>query len=402
MLERFFATQPDGAKMVKKLEEAQNATNGDPEKLKPDVAPFILAAWLSEHGFAFPSMTFGGDLSSWFSAGKSTSVKEMGENLKSVIEMAKAIVRNTIAQQELLQKQANRNKGGLIMNPELVKKQILSSLGLQIENLNAQIKKLNKKIMATTTDPRYNNIYSKMDPANVKGTAITKPKNPDLVNLSEFMGGVLGYYTKNKLPKDVDYLKQITTDFFNLVNKPDNIYAKISTTPAGSLGSMLKEEGRNALPLLSRMTQNAKKYWSSFMGGKVPNAAPANAPFDVLNPQGNPQLQAKAVQNAAQAAANAKPRGIFGSMKNRLKSAGSWFTQKLGFKTAEQKAAEHAAMAKAAGRPPDRATLQALVENPISLYNRNAKGLVLRSPGRPSAGDPTVVTRTRKNRSHRR
>ena len=366
----FLAVLPSGKQIIAALKK------GGLFIASPFLLPIIFAAWLWEHGFVFPKLDgLGGliDLSDWFSASNDATVKEIGNLLKMASDIAKRVITNTIAEQEFLQKQVNQKT----RTQESVKDQILNSLDSQIKNIQSTFDELRVKVNKIVNNHEFKEIFTKM----------TLDANPDydlnapaLEQLNDLLNGVQAFYeAKAKtedatapMKADVEKFKKIRANFKEIVELPQNIRNEIANTPAAAVGKKLKELGIKARSRLAQMGQKISKSFSNF-GSRVAGV------FGLQQTMSNAN-RAKAaaavgrgnlvINNPIGAGNQTKKKSWRNRLSNAYSSAKSFFTRK--------------------------APAQPTGPNPgLNVY----KSPKLR---RPSAGDPTVAARTRKNRSHRR
>ena len=394
----FLAVLPSGKQIIAALKK------GGLFIASPFLLPIIFAAWLWEHGFVFPKLDgLGGliDLSDWFSPSNNATVKEIGKQLKMASDIAKRVITNTIAEQEFLQKQVNQKT----RTQESVKDQILNSLDSQIKNIQITFDNLRVEVNKIVNNHEFKEIITNM---GLEANPDYDFKAPTLDKLNDLLNGVQAYYEKAAdsenatapTKADVEKFKKIRANFKEIVELPQNIRNEIANTPAAAVGKKLKELGIKARSRLAQMGQKISKSFSNF-GSRVAGV------FGLQQTMSNAN-RAKAaaavgrgniVINTPIGAGNqTKKKSWRNRLSNAYSSAKSFFTRKA---PAQPTGPNPGLNVYKSPKPNPKypRDLQALVENPISLYNSNSKYLTLR---RPSVGDPKVAARTRKNRSHRR
>jgi hypothetical protein len=303
------------------------------------MAPLVFAAWLYEHGFAFPkldSMTGGLiDLSDWFSAGKTPASKAIGQKLKLATEIAKRVITNTIAEQELLQRQVNQRTRKL----ESVKAQILYSLDGQIENIKTTFEDLTKETLDIFNDPDYLDILVDM---NLEDTSSLNVNMPALKNLNTMLNAVQKFYetiaeaddAKASDKANVDKFKKIRENFKEIVELPQKIRAAVAAADPPLVGKVLKEQGIKARSRLAQMGQKVGQFFSNTRSrlGSLFTRKATNANKEVAanrglltNPIGseNPGFRGRPNVPVGSNQTKKKP-----TLWNRVKGLGSYFSRK--------------------------------------------------------------------------
>jgi len=291
------------------------------------MAPLVFAAWLYEHGFAFPkldSMTGGLiDLSDWFSAGKTPAVKAIGVKLKLATEIAKRVITNTIAEQELLQRQVNQRT----RTQDSVKAQILHSLDGQIENIKTTFKDLTEETLDIFNDPDYLDILADM---NLEDTSSLNVNMPALKNLNTMLNGIQKFYEKVAEADDakasdkanVEKFKKIRENFKEIVELPQKIRAAVADAAPPLVGKVLKDQGIKARSRLAQMGQKVGQFLTNTRSalGSLFTRKATNANKAV------PVNRNAVAYNNPIGAGNAPPKKK--TFRNRLGNVFSYFSRK--------------------------------------------------------------------------
>jgi hypothetical protein len=275
------------------------------------LSPLILAAWLYNHGFnlniKLDGLTGGLiSLEDFFLGGNQPAVKEIGRKLKMAIDIAKRVVTNTIAEQELLQRQVNQKT----RTEESVKQQILASLDSQIANIKTTLANLSADIKQVTVDPEYDNLIDEIDFTGYKAKATNSANAVVMAELNMLLDSIQKAYEgmaqgeeATVSQKNVEKFKQIRKNFDDMINLPKKIRDEIAKTAAPGVGAKLKELGRNARSRTAKMGYNVGQFFSrsknriaSFFGRgqtmsnanrlKKEAAAAANRGLSYTNPIG--------------------------------------------------------------------------------------------------------------------
>ena len=234
------------------------------------LSPLILAAWLWDHGFnlniKLDGLTNGLiSLEDWFLAGSHPAVKEIGRKLKMATDIAKRVVTNTIAEQELLQRQVNQRT----RTQESVKQQILASLDSQIANIKTTLANLSADIKQVTVDPEYDNLINEIDFTGYKRKASNSNNAVLMAELNLLLDSIekafegMAFGEEMVVAKaNVEKFKQIRKNFDNMINLPQKIRNEIAKTAASAVGAKLKELGRNARSRTAKFGYNLGQLFS--------------------------------------------------------------------------------------------------------------------------------------------
>ena len=299
------------------------------------LSPLILAAWLWDHGFnlniKLDGLTNGLiSLEDWFLAGSHPAVKEIGRKLKMATDIAKRVVTNTIAEQELLQRQVNQRT----RTQESVKQQILASLDSQIANIKTTLANLSADIKQVTVDPEYDNLIDEIDFTGYKRKASNSNNAVLMAELNLLLDSIEKAYEGMAFGEEmvvakanVEKFKQIRKNFDNMINLPQKIRNEIAKTAASAVGAKLKELGRNARSRTAKFGYNLGQLFSrgkntiaSLFGRQqtMSNAnrlkieeAKSRLPQNPLMAKQNPNIFAKA------SAANAAKSGGVGTVTKK-------------------------------------------------------------------------------------
>jgi hypothetical protein len=290
------------------------------------LAPLIFAAWLWENGFTFPNLTkLGGgliSLSDWFLGGNNPTVKAIGIKLKQAEDIAKRVITNTIAQQELLQRQVNQK----VMDQLTVKKQVIMTLELQIANIDATYLELAAAVEAATNDPAYKKIVDDLGLTTAVKEVDTPSKGDVLEKLNELLNGIQKAYEKmaegdkgTVSQKNVENFKEIRKNFKSIVELPKTVLTQIQNTPPEQVGAKLKELGRDARSRLAKAGYNLGQFFSGagtrmagFFGGKTASAnggKPAN-PANATQKKPGFFNRARSYFSGSKAATNTAAAGV--------------------------------------------------------------------------------------------
>lgn len=236
----------------------------------PFLAPFMLAAWLYNHGFNFniklDGLTGGLiSLEDWFLGGNQPAVKEIGRKLKLATDIAKRVVTNTIAEQEFLQKQMNDKT----RTAESVKQQILNSLDSQIANIKTTLANLSADIKQVTVDPEYDNLIDEIDFEGYKRNN-SKSANANLMGeLNALLDSIQRAYEAmaegdeaTVTKQNVEKFKQIRKNFDDMLGLPQKMRDELKDTPAPAVGAKLKELGRDARSSVAKAGYNIGQMFS--------------------------------------------------------------------------------------------------------------------------------------------
>ena len=236
----------------------------------PFLAPFMLAAWLYNHGFNFniklDGLTGGLiSLEDWFLGGNQPAVKEIGRKLKLATDIAKRVVTNTIAEQEFLQKQMNDKT----RTAESVKQQILNSLDSQIANIKTTLANLSADIKQVTVDPEYDNLIDEIDFEGYKRNN-SKSANANLMSeLNALLDSIQRAYEAmaegdeaTVTKQNVEKFKQIRKNFDDMLGLPQKMRDELKDTPAPAVGAKLKELGRDARSSVAKAGYNIGQMFS--------------------------------------------------------------------------------------------------------------------------------------------
>ena len=232
------------------------------------ISPLLLAAWLYDHGFnlniKLDGLTGGLiSLEDFFLSGSHPAVKEIGRKLKMATEIAKRVITNTIAEQELLQRQVNQKT----RTEESVKQQILASLDSQIANIKTTLANLSADIKQVTVDPEYDNLIDEID---FEGYANKETTNANMMaELNLLLDSIQKAYEGMAFGEEaavskanVEKFKQIRQNFNDMINLPKKIRDNIAKTPAPGVGAKLKEEGRIARSRTAKLGYNIGQFFS--------------------------------------------------------------------------------------------------------------------------------------------
>jgi len=234
------------------------------------LSPLILAAWLYDHGFnlniRLDGLTGGLiSLEDFFLGGNQPAVKEIGRKLKMAIDIAKRVVTNTIAEQELLQRQVNQKT----RTEESVKQQILASLDSQIANIKTTLANLSVDIKQVTADPEYDNLIDEIDFTGYKAKATNSANAVLMAELNTLLDSIQKAYEgmaqgeeATVSQKNVEKFKQIRKNFDNMLALPQKIRDEIAKTAAPGVGAKLKELGRDARSRTAKMGYNVGQFFS--------------------------------------------------------------------------------------------------------------------------------------------
>jgi hypothetical protein len=234
------------------------------------ISPLLLAAWLYDHGFnlniKLDGLTGGLiSLEDWFLGGNQPAVKEIGRKLKMATDIAKRVVTNTIAEQELLQRQVNQKT----RTEESVKQQILASLDSQIANIKTTLANLSADIKQVTVDPEYDNLIDEIDFTGYKAKATNSANAVLMAELNMLLDSIQKAYEgmaqgeeATVSQKNVEKFKQIRKNFDDMINLPKKIRDEIAKTAAPGVGAKLKELGRDARSRTAKLGYNVGQFFS--------------------------------------------------------------------------------------------------------------------------------------------
>jgi len=234
------------------------------------ISPLLLAAWLYEHGFnlniKLDSLTGGLiSLEDFFLGGNQPAVKEIGRKLKIATDIAKRVVTNTIAEQELLQRQVNQKT----RTEESVKQQILASLDSQIANIKTTLANLSADIKQVTVDPEYDNLIDEIDFTGYKAKASNSANVVLMAELNMLLDSIQKAYEGMALgdeatvaQKNVEKFKQIRKNFDDMLALPQKIRDEVAKTAAPGVGAKLKELGRDARSRTAKLGYNVGQFFS--------------------------------------------------------------------------------------------------------------------------------------------
>ena len=381
MLGRFLAALPS----ISREKIIASLKLGGKYLAMPFLAPFILAAWLYNHGFNFniklDSLTGGLiSLEDWFLGGNQPAVKEIGRKLKMATDIAKRVVTNTIAEQEFLQKQVNDKT----RTAESVKQQILASLDSQIANIKSTLANLSADIKQVTIDPEYDNLIDEIDFEGYKRNN-SKSANANLMaELNALLDSIQRAYeamaegdeatvTKQNVVK----FKQIRKNFDDMLGLPQKMRDELKDTPATAVGAKLKELGRDARSSVAKAGYNLGQFFSrgatrvASMFGRGQKFTNANrSRKNAVSARNNLKMM-----NNPIGAGEKKP-----TLWNRFKTFGS---KAAGFLTRKKKNANVAAENRG-----------------LNAYQKNMSGFLPKPRSKKPGAE--AGARTRKNRSSRR
>ena len=228
------------------------------------ISPLLLAAWLYDHGFnlniKLDGLTGGLiSLEDFFLGGNQPAVKEIGRKLKMATDIAKRVVTNTIAEQELLQRQVNQKT----RTEESVKQQILASLDSQIANIKTTLANLSADIKQVTVDPEYDSLIDDIDFTGYKAKATNSANTVLMAELNMLLDSIQKAYEgmaqgeeATVAQKNVEKFKQIRKNFDDMINLPKKIRDEIAKTAAPGVGAKLKELGRDARSRTAKLGYN--------------------------------------------------------------------------------------------------------------------------------------------------
>jgi len=234
------------------------------------LSPLLLAAWLYEHGFnlniKLDGLTGGLiSLEDFFLGGNQPAVKEIGRKLKIATDIAKRVVTNTIAEQELLQRQVNQKT----RTEESVKQQILASLDSQIANIKTTLANLSADIKQVTVDPEYDNLIEEIDFTGYKAKASNSANVVLMAELNMLLDSIQKAYEgmaegdeATVAKKNVEKFKQIRKNFDDMLALPQKIRDEVAKTAAPGVGAKLKELGRDARSRTAKLGYNVGQFFS--------------------------------------------------------------------------------------------------------------------------------------------